>query len=132
MSNDDEGTIDLRREKEDSMPEFRIDDIDDDDEFEKKESFGNVEVAALSELDVTASKASDKVKVKFDKFVNLIATHAYEDVIEKHVDQDVVISTDLLTDLANAHEEKQDKKMPLIFLVGIVLGIVFTWIILKT
>ena len=37
-----------------------------------------------------------------------------------------------LTDLANAHEEKQDRSMPFIFLIGIVLGIGLTWILLKT
>ncbi len=124
MLNDD-GTIDLRTK--DDEPEFRIGEIEPDSS--EQDVVG--ELVSSDSEDLT-SRPSDKVKVKFDKFVNLIATHAYEDVINKHLDQDVVISTDLLTDLANAHEEKQDKKMPMIFLVGILLGIIFTWILLKT
>lgn len=124
MLNDD-GTIDLRTK--DDEPEFRIGEIEPDSS--EQDVVGEL---VSSDSEDLISRPSDKVKVKFDKFVNLIATHAYEDVINKHLDQDVVISTDLLTDLANAHEEKQDKKMPMIFLVGILLGIIFTWILLKT
>lgn len=124
----DDGTIDLRN-KENDEPEFRIGSIDSDKIAEG--ILGKVEVAPLSELEESADRPFDKVKVKFDKFVNLIASHAYEDVLSRHVDDDVIISTDLLTDLANAHEEKEDKKMPLIFIFGIVLGVVVTWLLLK-
>lgn len=76
---------------------------------------------------------SDRVKVKFDKFITLVATHTYEDVLRKNADEDVIISTNLLTDLANAHEEpKGDKKIVVIFAVGIAIGIVLTWLILRT
>lgn len=87
----------------------------------------------LSDRENATMKPSDKVKVKFDKFVNLIATHAYQEIFDKHLDEDVIISTDLLADLANAHEEKEDgKKLPMYFLVGIVLGVIVTWFILKS
>ena len=125
----DEGTINLREEKEsDDDAEFKIGRVEGVDE----KLVGKVEAAAVTELEETALNPHSKVKVKFDKFVNLIATHAYEDIFDKHIDEDIIISTDLLTDIANAHEEKQDRKMPVIFLVGILLGVILTWILLRT
>lgn len=124
----EEGTIDLRNGSDE--PEFQINNVEPEEVAES--ILGKIEAAPVGELGELAQRSSDKVKVKFDKFVNLIATHAYEDVLEKHVDDDVIISTDLLTDLANAHEEKQDRKMPMIFLVGIILGIILTYVLLKT
>lgn len=75
---------------------------------------------------------SDRVKVKFDKFITLVATHTYEDILKKNADEDVIISTNLLTDLANAHEEeKGSKKLPFLFAVGIILGVVITWLVMR-
>lgn len=127
MARKDDDVINLR--KIDHEPEFKINPI----EQEKPQPFiGNMQAIAVSELEEAAMKPHDKVKVKFDKFVNLIATHAYEEIIEKHLDEDVIISTNLLTDLANAHEEKEDKKMPLVFIVGILLGVILTYFLVKT
>ncbi len=74
---------------------------------------------------------NDKVKVKFDKFVNLVANHAYEDLFEKYMDEDIIVSTDLLTDLANAYDEKPVSKTPFIFIGGIILGGLLFWIFFK-
>lgn len=83
--------------------------------------------------EVSTANVSGKVKVKFDKFVNLVATHAYEEIFDKHADEDVIISTDLLADLANSHEDTgEKKKIPVVFLVGILLGIGVTWILLRS
>ncbi|MBD3360376.1 hypothetical protein GF366_01085 [Candidatus Peregrinibacteria bacterium] len=124
----DEGTINLRKDESDDEAEFRIGKVDES----KQRLVGNVEAASMTRAEEAALTPHTKVKVKFDKFVNLVATHAYEEIFDKHLDEDVIISTDLLTDLANAHEEKQDRKMPVIFLVGILLGVVLTWILLRT
>lgn len=125
----DDGTINLRNDKSDEDDaEFKINSIEEAD----KSVVGKVEAVSVNEYEEAATSPHDKVKVKFDKFVNLVATHAYEEIFEKHIDEDIVISTDLLTDLANAHEEKQDKKMPVVFLIGIVLGVILTWILLRT
>lgn len=122
----DDATINLR--EEDSDAEFRINHVQGVD----REVVGKVSAAPVSELENAAMKPHEKVKLKFDKFVTLVASHAYEDVFNKHRDEDVIISTDLLTDLANAHEEKADTKVPLIFVFGIILGVFVTWILLKT
>ena len=122
----DDGTIDLRKEELDV--EFKIGNIEGNAPAPKGD---RLEGIAMSENELSSIKTADKIKVKFDKFVNLIASHAYEDIINKHIDDDVIISTDLLTDLANAHEEKQDRKSPLLFIVGILLGVAVTYFLVS-
>lgn len=76
----------------------------------------------------------EKVKVKFDKFVQLVATHDFEEVMKQHAEEDIILSTNLLTDLANAHEEAEPaskSKLPVIFIVGIIVGVVVTYLILR-
>ena len=124
LSKPDDDVINLRQGSE---PEFRIDNVPDD------RVAGKVETAKVSELEQAASKSYDKVKVKFEKFVNLIATHSYDEIFDKHQDEDVIISTDLLADLANAHEDKgENRKTPVIFLFGILLGVILTWLLLRS
>ncbi len=139
---DNDGVIDLRSDPKDvDEPEFKIKRSEEasDSSFEGEKSsshspefLGGVKSVPVSELEDAALKPYDKVKVKFDKFVNLVATHDYEEIFEKHMDDDVIISTDLLADLAVAHEEKPDRKVPFIFIIGIILGIGIAWILLKT
>lgn len=116
MRRDDYGIIDLRGE--DDEAEFKIGHVEKADE-------------PLPQSVGAAGEPHDKVRVKFDKFVNLISTHAYEEIFDKHQDEDVIVSTNLLTDLANAQEEKSDKKLPFIFLIGILIGIGVAWFLLK-
>lgn len=75
----------------------------------------------------------EKVKVKFDKFVQLVATHDFEEVMKRHADQDIILSTNLLTDLANAHEEepRDAKKLPIFFIIGIIIGVVLTYLVIR-
>lgn len=147
MDDQDDSIIDLNKlTSEDSVSdEFSISHIDSSedviefkdldsaiDEFapisEKLGKKGGIEAVAVGDQDGVA----DKVKIKFDKFVTLVATHTYEDILKKNADQDVIISTNLLTDLANAHEdETSSKKIPVLFAAGIVLGIVIAWLIFR-
>lgn len=88
--------------------------------------------AVPDDPDVAHGPAS-KVRVKFDKFITLVATHTYEDILKKNADEDVIISTNLLTDLANAHEDGGgSKKLPMLFVFGLIVGVLVTWLILKT
>lgn len=123
--NQDDEIIDLRKEPHGGSDEveFKIARVDEDE--------GDFVAPPGQDIPDYDSLAKDKVKIKFDKFVNLVATHAYEDILEAHQNDDVIIGTDLLADLANAHEEKSDKKMPVMFIFGIVLGIAITWILIK-
>lgn len=116
---EDDQIIDLRNDE--NEPEFKIGSVE---KCEPERSMAGMDIDP-------ASQASGKVKVKFDKFVNLIATHAYEEIFNKHIDEDVIVSTDLLADLANAQEDKRDKKSSLLFVIGIVIGAVVVWLLLK-
>jgi hypothetical protein len=78
-------------------------------------------------------KIGEHVKVKFEKFVQLVATHDFEEVMKKHGDDDIILNSNLLTDLASAHQDEEDgfgKKLPLILVIGVVIGIVVTYLIL--
>lgn len=77
--------------------------------------------------------ATQFVKVPFGKFVQLVATHDFEKVSEKHGNEEIVMSTVLLTELANAHEEVEENssKVPLFFVVGLGIGIVITYLLIK-
>ncbi len=151
FDNDDDGVINLRdSSREDEEPEFRINRVEDDgvskervrlgdesgkcsvDDEDVEKPFGGISTVPLDELEKADMKPHDKVKVKFDKFVNLVETHDCEEVFEDHMDEDIIISTGLLADLANAHEEKPDRKVPFIFVVGILLGIGLAWILLRS
>jgi hypothetical protein len=150
----DDSIIDLRGAEPEESSEEETDDLTEvksgDEEFqinkleeevfeavdENGEPFGEISGEG-SDVEVGGGGLkggpSDRVKVKFDKFITLVATHTFEDVLKKNADEDVVISTNLLTDLANAHEEpKGDKKIVVIFAVGLAIGIVLTWLILRT
>lgn len=75
-------------------------------------------------------EAVEKVKVSFDNFVKLVANHNYEDVIDKNKDEHVIVSSNLLADLANAHEQEEERRIPAIFIIGVLVGIVITYILL--
>lgn len=140
MKDKDDSIIDLRGESDDLQEvqsgdeEFQINKVGDEDILEAVADVDS-EGGTTGGFEAVSqgSGASDRVKVKFDKFITLVATHTYEDVLRKNADEDVIISTNLLTDLANAHEEpKGDKKIVVIFAVGLAIGIVLTWLILRT
>lgn len=118
---------------------------DDDDAFfirpvrEEKMKEKEVEFTASSleddeEIDTPTSasgEASDKVRLHFGKFVQLVANHSFIDIVDKNSDEEVIISSNLLTDLANAHDRVRERRMPLIFMAGLVIGIILTYIITK-
>ncbi len=68
-------------------------------------------------------EASKRIGVSFDRFVLLVANHSFEDVIERNKDEEVIISTNLLTDLANARRHNNQPKGTLLALAGGVIGI---------
>lgn len=70
----------------------------------------------------------ETIKVKFGKFVQLVANRDFAEVIDAHADDEIIMSSNLLTELAGAHDRREEKKIPLVFLVGIVIGVVLTYI----
>lgn len=96
----------------------------------KKADFEITQVSAAEERE---AEPGEKVRVRFEKFVQLVATHDFEEVMKRHAEEDIILSTNLLTDLANAHEEEQGqgKKLPIIFIIGIIIGVVLTYLVIR-
>lgn len=86
-------------------------------------------VKPLEEESTDDESVSEKVKVRFDKFVQLVAMHDFEKVLEKSGDEEVTVSTNLLTDLANAHNGSSDRKFSYVFVAGLIIGIVVTYLL---
>lgn len=157
MSGKDDSTIDLSglddlstdEDGDDSLKdisgaeeEFQIHHLDavgveafgDFDKLESAKSGFSIGSLRPTKEDEFAPRATDKVKVKFDKFITLVATHTYEDILKKNADEDVIISTNLLTDLANAHSDEGNgivKKIPIIFVGGLVVGVIVAWLLMR-
>jgi hypothetical protein len=49
-------------------------------------------------------------------------------VVNSHAQEEIIMSTDLLTELAGSHDRREERKIPLVFLVGIAIGVVLTYI----
>ena len=78
-----------------------------------------------------AAGPKDLIRVKFEKFVQLVASKDFLSVLEKNKNEDIVLSSNLLTELASAVEEKGEKKSPVIFLVGLAIGVIVTYLLIK-
>jgi len=75
----------------------------------------------------------DTVKVNFRKFVQLVASHDLEEVLKNNENENVILSSNLLTELAGAHdEEKEGRKTPIILLVGLAMGFVLAYILFSS
>lgn len=114
------------KEEDDSFVVHHI-----EDEDEETNTDNHAEVIAEPVVVPDESKIGEKVKVKFSNFVQLVANHNYEEIITKNEEEEVIISSDVLADLANAHEQEEERRIPAIFIIGVVLGIVVTYILLK-
>lgn len=99
-------------------------------EFARSELLPPVEKVGKSESSKVAEAAS-LVKMKFPNFAKLTATHSFEDILEKNKDEDIIISADLVADLANADLIDDEQKKRVIFVLGgVVLGILIAFIFL--
>lgn len=78
------------------------------------------------------ASAKELIKVRFGTFVNLIANRQLEDVFDSNAEQQIIMNSNLLTELASSKDRREDKKIPLVFVVGIVIGIVLTYIFFST
>ena len=76
-----------------------------------------------------AISASSYVKITFDRFVTLVANHSFIEVVEKNKDEEVIISTNLLTDLANARGISPKTRGPILLAVGIGIGALIVYLI---
>lgn len=100
-----------------------------DDMFIPDEADGDEQEALFEKKEIEperadiAGQASDFIQITFDRFVTLVANHSFLEVVEKNKDQKVIISANLLTDLANARRYTSHPKGTLVAVGGIVLGV---------
>jgi len=99
-------------------------------EDEVEEALASIDDASGKNAVISDVTPRDVVKVKFVKFVQLVSSRDCSDVVDANLDEDVVISSNLLTELAGAHDEREEKKIPLVFLVGLAIGVVLTYILI--
>jgi len=62
----------------------------------------------------------------------LIANHDMEDVVAANVNKEIIMDSNLLTELASSRDRREERKIPLVFLVGIAIGVVLTYIFFST
>lgn len=86
------------------------------------------EMPSFKPIDFDTVVPRDTIKVKFGKFVQLVSNHDFGDVIDQHADEEILMSSNLLTELAGSHDKREERKIPLVFLVGIAIGVVLTYI----
>lgn len=72
---------------------------------------------------------SNYVSITFDRFVTLVANHSFMEVVEANKDEEVIITTNLLTDLANARRFMPAAKSPLMIVGGLLAGILLGYLI---
>lgn len=84
----------------------------------------NTEETSSEDLGKDLRIIDGKVLIKFPKFVHLIVMHNFESVMEKHADEDVVITTDLLVDLANAHDDIESATPWGYIVLGVMFGVI--------
>ena len=101
---------------------FRVNEIQDD-----HEDGDSVEEVMIDR------EPGEQVRVKFDKFVQLVATHNFEEVLKNHADEDIIMNSNLLMDLASAHEDQEEdpKRQPMLIGIGVIIGVVIAYILLK-
>ncbi len=87
-------------------------------------------VAVMERFDEASAK--EFIKVRFGTFVNLIANRELEEVFDANADQQIIMNSNLLTELASSKDRREDKKIPLVFVVGIAIGVVLTYIFFST
>ena len=118
-----------------------MDDIKFPDEDEEQNEEDNEEMKSeeLEENDIPVSEGvpveeksepAGKVRITFGRFVKLVANHSFLDVVERNSEEEVIISTNLLSDLANAHDGQSERKLPIVFILGIVIGVAITYFLL--
>lgn len=106
------------------------DDFDSSFDQEEQEVEEVLEEATRTEQTAADVEPRDFVRVKFPKFVQLISSRDCSEVVNANGDEDIVMSSNLLTELAGTHDEKGEKKIPLVFLVGLAIGVVLTYFLI--
>lgn len=103
-------------------------DVDDDQDEPVSERSMKENLAA--KLEDIAPR--DLIKVRFGTFVNLVANHDMDEVVAENAEKELIMEANLLTELASSRDQREERKVPLVFLVGIAIGVVLTYIFFST
>jgi hypothetical protein len=93
--------------------------------------FGFETASKKSAMHPSGVDASDYVKITFARFVALVANHSFVDVIQNSQEEEVILSANLLTDLANSRRFVPNTKGPLMVLGGVLFGILMGYFLFK-
>jgi hypothetical protein len=98
---------------------------------EREEEFHQEPVYSVSMED--ESKITDRVSISFKNFIDLLASHSYGKIVEndEYANSKMTVSSDLLSVLANAHETRNEKKLPLIFSIGLIVGVIIAYLVIR-
>lgn len=129
----DESVVDLRSESEEV--DFEVSPVAPKKEEVKVPGTGFKSVD-LEDFSMGSVKSTNMVRVRFDKFLTLLSKYDFESALSKFTTQEIIITTDLLADLANPPEPEEipeePKKFPYWILVGgIIVGVFISWLIFK-
>lgn len=113
------------------MDDIYIPDETDEDE-EGQVAFERQSIEDVKGTHPSGLNPSDYVKITFDRFVALVANHSFLDTVERNKNEEIILSTNLLTDLANARRYSPNTRMPLIVMGGIAVGILFGYLIFNS
>ncbi len=150
----DDGVVNLKeRDKKKDGPDFQVHKIEDDavseperkhisdfdagkqdqrlEDFAEKLEKAVIKVSPKNAHDHADLNAKELIRVNFAKFVQLVASRDFMSVLERNKDEDVIMSSNLLAELAGAVDQKGEKKTPVIFLVGLAIGVVITYILIS-
>lgn len=113
--------------KKSKNQEFEVTHISEEIErAQASESEGSIVQEMLPEI-------GDKVKIRFGQFVRLIATHNFEKILKDRDNDEVIVSADLLAEIASSHDDEEvTGRASVIFLViGLVVGSALMYALFK-
>ncbi len=105
-----------------------MDDIYLPDEEGDEAAFEKHEIEEAAPTHPSGVTPSKYVSITFDRFVQLVAQHSFLEVVEANRHEEVIISTNLLTDLANSRRVHSSSKGNMLVVAGVVLGILLGYL----
>lgn len=107
-----------------------------EDELEDDEMEGSYKEADDKEQEESDSEMysvnqKGKISITFGKFIRLLTSHNFEEIMGGHEKKEVIIDVDLLADLANSHNEEPDKRVPVFFILGLFIGAIVVFVLVK-
>jgi argonaute-like protein implicated in RNA metabolism and viral defense len=106
--------------------------IPDENEDEEQVAFEKQPIEDERANHPSGVNASGYIRITFDRFVTLVASRSFLEVVERNKNEDVILSTNLLTDLANARRYSPNTRTPLLVLGGLTVGILLGFFLFNT